>query len=317
MTLKRLTAILLGGFLVTSCTKKPLSEASKEDEVSEVVAVQLKKEELFDFMSFSGTLAAHSQETIYAALSGKIQGLSVQEGLKVSKGQKLMLIKPDSEGYEYRDHVVKASRNGTVLGGMLAKDGIHVDKNQELLNIADLSSFKTELSATVGDLEFLKTGQDVDIILDPSNKDRKVRGKVGIIPRTPDVKTKTFTVPVTISCKDAHACQSVYPGLLGQVLVKKNPHMGYKLPFKYLRRQGSHVLVLNKDNTVSFKEVVVGQHYGQDVEILSGVTEETRIVTSYSSFPQEGEKVKVLAPDASSSEKDDGSVHEDDEDSEA
>jgi multidrug efflux pump subunit AcrA (membrane-fusion protein) len=280
-----------------ACTRKSVKEVSdNSEEVTEVTVMQIQKEELFDYMSFSGTLAAQSQESVYAPLSGQIRQLAVQEGARVSKGDKLLVIKPDSEGNEYRDHVVKSPRNGVVLGGMSAKEGIHADRNQELMGIADLSSFKTEVSATVEDLNYLKKEQQVDVVLSPHDKEVKILGVVKSIPRTPDAKTKTFTVRVEIPCTSVEVCHQVYPGLLARVLVKKNPHFGFRLPFKYLRRQKSHILVLNKDSTVSFVEVVVGQHYGDDVEILKGITSETRIVTYYSSMPQEGEKVKVTAP---------------------
>lgn len=279
-----------------ACTKKVVDEAedADEEEVPEVAVIQLQKEELFDFMSYSTTLAARSQVSVYSPLSGSIRELSIQEGVKVSKGQTLLVIKPDSEGFEINDHIVKAPREGTILGGITAKAGIHIDKNQELLSVADLGAFKAEISATVDDLPFLEKDQKVDVHLSVF---QKVQGVISFIPRTPDAKTKTFAVIVSIPCPTREACADVYAGLLANVVIKKNPHMGYRLAFKYLRRQQSHILVVNEDNTVRFTEVEVGQHYGQDVEILKGVTPQTRIVTSFSTMPQEGQKVKIAASD--------------------
>ena len=85
-----------------------------------------------------------------------------------------------------------------------------------------------------------------------------------------------------------------------EVVIKKYPHIGYRLPYKYLRRQKSHVLVVNEDNTVRFVEVEVGEHYGEDIEILKGVNPKTRIVTSFSTMPVEGQKVKLALSDKSS-----------------
>lgn len=279
----------------SACTLKSLREAdeSGEGDLTEVTVIQLQKEELFDYLSFSGNLVAQSQLSLYAPLAGQIKELAVKEGSKVKKGDKLLVIKPDSEGNEYRDHVMRAPRAGVVLGGMFAKGGIHTDKNQELLVLADLSSFKIEVSATIEDLKYLKKDQKVDVQLSAYNKDLKVEGLIRSIPRAPDAKTKTFTILVEIPCSEKETCKGVFPGLIARVLVKKEPHMGFKCPFKYLRRQKSHLLVVNDDNTAHFLEVKVGQHYGEDVEILEGITSETRIVTHYSSTPQEGEKVKI------------------------
>lgn len=292
---------ILSFSLNLSCTRKSLSDAEdKDEEEPEVLVIQLEKQELFDHITFSGTLAARSQETLYAPLAGTVKELNVHDGSKVLKGSKLLVIRPDSEGLEYKNHLVKAFRKGTVLG-LLAKTGTHVDRNQELLTLADLSAFKTEISATVDDIHFLKKGQEVEIEVSLS---QKVKGLVKTVPRTPDPKTKTFAIDIEIPCPKEDTCQHIYPGLLGTVVVKKNPHMGYRLPFKYLRRQKSHILVVNEDNTVSFTEVEVGQHYGQDVEILKGITAQTKIVTSFSSMPSEGQKVKIARPEEASEQKD-------------
>lgn len=277
-----------------ACTRKLVGdlEEDDDDEVPEVAVIQIQKEELFDYMNFSGVLAARSQETLYAPLSGQVREITVQDGTKVSKGKKLLSIKPDSEGNEFRDHMLRASRSGTVIN-LLAKAGLHVDKNQELLSIADLGAFKTEIAVTLEDLRFLKVGQKVEMTLSSSEK---IEGVIQSLAGTPDIKTKTFNVIVKIPCSKLQTCKDVYPGLLANLSVKKNPHLGYRLPFKYLRRQKSHILVVDKENIVRFVEVEVGQHYGQDVEILKGISSETRIVTSFSTMPQEGQKVKIIPP---------------------
>ena len=291
-------AALLAFSLNLSCTKKTISDAESSDESTpEVAFIQLEKQELFDFLNFSGVLSPKSQESVYASLSGKVRDLHVHDGSMVHKGQHLLSIKPDSEGFEFNVHLVKAPRAGTIFN-KLAKIGIHVDKNQELLSIADLSSFRIEVAATADDLPFLKKNELVEIELSPS---QKVKGSIHSLAGVPDPKSKTFTVTIEVPCSK-EACQGVYAGLLANVLVKKNPHMGFRLPFKYLRRQKDHILVVNDNNTVSFVPVKVGQHYGQDVEILSGITPQTKIVTSFSSMPQEGETVKIAKPTASTPE---------------
>jgi len=86
-----------------ACTMKIKSENedTDEDEIPEVEVIQLQKEELFDFMTFSTTLAAHSQVSVYSPLSGHIRKLSVQEGSKVSKTL-LILISMFTRGFLLR-----------------------------------------------------------------------------------------------------------------------------------------------------------------------------------------------------------------------
>ena len=296
-----LLALLLLGSACTRQGGKDAEERAREEkeekELPEVIVAQFEKQELFDFLTYSGTLAAKTQDLLYAPLAGQIKEVLVQDGAKVASGDKLAVIKPDGEGYEFRDHVVRAVRSGVVIG-LLAKAGTHVDKNQELLAIADLSALKIEVSATLDDLKFLNKDEPVSVILHSANdKPSTLQGIVKFIPGAPDLRTKTFTVSIAIPCQPREHCRNAYPGLLAKVVVKKNPHFGYRVPFKYLRRQKSHILVLKEDNTASFVTVEVGQHYGQDVEILNGIGPQTRVVTSFSKMPQEGQKVKIASPE--------------------
>lgn len=291
--------VLVGALIVSSaCTRQPaLGEAQDktEDEPPEIVVSEFVKQELYENLSFGGTLEAKSQETLYAPISGQIKKVFVDEGMKIAQGQKLFVIRPDGEGLEFKDHIVYAPSSGNLLA-LSTKAGTHVERNQNLVAIADLSSFKITIYATVDDLPFLNKVREVEVLLSPERAEALVmKGLVQFVSSAPDIKTKTFPVKIDIPCVSAKSCQRVFPGLLARIEIKKNQHFGFKVPFKYIRRQEPHLLIVKADQTTMFVPVKVGQYYGQDVEILEGITEQTRVVTTFTKMPQEGQKVKIVS----------------------
>ncbi len=295
-----LIGVLLSCMIPLACTRSSVKEAQerareeKEDnELPEVVVRTFEKQELYETLSYSGTISAKQQRSVYAPLPGLVNEIKVPDGGFAKKDQTLLVIKPDAEGLEFRDHVIRAPQDGVVIARFV-KTGTHIDRNQELLTVGDLSGLKVEVSATLEDLQHLRKDQNVEVwVYNSQEKEAPLKGVIKFIPGSPDAKTKTFPVSISISCEIKNNCHRAYPGLLARITVKKHPHEGFKIPFKYLRRQKSHLLVAKDDDTATFIEVEVGQHYGQDVEILKGITAQTRIITSFSKMPQEGQKVKL------------------------
>lgn len=293
--LKVLVVVLI---LISACKRQSLADEVEDktaEEPPELAISQFVKEELYETLSFGGTLEAKSQETVYSPISGQMKSVFVDEGTKISQGQKLFVIRPDAEGLEFKDHIVYAPTSGVAVA-LAIKAGTHVDKNQNLVAIANLSSFKITIYATVDDLPFITKVREVDVLLSPEHTQAvMMKGLVQLVSSTPDVRTKTFPVKIDIPCPSSKACHRVYPGLLARIEIKKNRHMGFKVPFKYIRRQEPHLLIVNADLSTTFVPVKVGQYYGQDIEILEGIDEKTRVVTTFTKMPQEGQKVKIIS----------------------
>lgn len=282
--------VLTSLFAMQGCMRQRVKD--KKDKTPIVEVVQVEKVELFDNLEFAGTISPIEEKTLYAEVGGVVKKVHVKAGEAVQKGKTLLTLIPDADGLDMREHVLKAPRSGIILGDMPGKTGAHVNKTDPLLTVGDLSAFKIKLAATSKDLPYLKVRDSVEIR--SFNEEKVFHGNLTFVAKVPDSKTKTFKVTVEVPCKEEDSCTGLYPGLLATVSVKQNPHWGYKVPYKYLRKQKSHLLILKADNTVTYIPVVLGKHYGEDVEIIEGLKAEMEIVSAYSTSPEEGQKVEVL-----------------------
>lgn len=59
------------------------------------------------------------------------------------------------------------------------------------------------------------------------------------------------------------------------------------------RKEGTQVVTVRKDGKLHFENVVVGRDFGNQVEIVSGLTAESSVVTNPTDAMQEGEAVQL------------------------
>lgn len=90
----------------------------------------------------------------------------------------------------------------------------------------------------------------------------------------------------------------LYAGLFGQVKFLMKPDtINFIIPTTavIIRSGFPHVAVLDDSNIVHLKQVKIGRDYGKQMEIISGLQENDRIVKIPSDQIYEGTKVEILS----------------------
>lgn len=109
-----------------------------------------------------------------------------------------------------------------------------------------------------------------------------------------DAATHTFTVEVKVANRD----RRLRPGMFAKVTVNFGSNNSVVVPDQAVVRQlGSgdkFIYVLNDDNTVSYKKVVLGVRMGTEYEVLEGIEEGQKVVVDGQLRIKDGVKVEVV-----------------------
>ena len=118
-------------------------------------------------------------------------------------------------------------------------------------------------------------------------------GKVNRIYPTVDPATRTFTVEVKID----NNYKTLRPGMFVRSTINFGTNTNVVIPdVAVVKQQGSgerFVYVLNADNTVTYKKVVLGRRMGAEYEVLEGLEDGDRIVIGGQIRLKDGVKVIV------------------------
>ncbi len=141
-----------------------------------------------------------------------------------------------------------------------------------LMVVEDSSQFKVEVSVDERLYKSLVKGAGVLIII-PSTKE-KIEGKIARIAPAIDLSTRTFNVEILV--KDVQ----LRTGLYAKVLIPEGKREAVLLPKKAVVEKGqlTGVYLVNEKGVISYNLVKTGKIYGEEVEILSGLNKNGKII---------------------------------------
>ncbi len=124
---------------------------------------------------------------------------------------------------------------------------------------------------------------------------RQFAGRVNRIYPTIDPTTHTFTAEVVVDNAD----RALRPGMYARVTVTFAVNHSIVIPdAAVVKMQGAgqkSVFVLNEgDSTVSSRVITLGRHFGEEYEVLSGLSEGEKVISRGHTALKDGEKVNVL-----------------------
>lgn len=159
--------------------------------------------------------------------------------------------------------------------------------------VQQISPVKLFVGISESDYTKVQKGDKVRIEVD-ALPGRVFEGTVNRLHPTIDASTHTFNVEVVVPNND----RALRPGMFARVKVTFNVNHSIVVPDRaIIKQQGSgqkSVFVLNPDNTVSSKVVILGKHFENYYEILSGLSAGDKVVVSGQSALKNGINVEVI-----------------------
>ena len=161
-----------------------------------------------------------------------------------------------------------------------------------LFTVEQIVPVKLLIGVSETDYSKVKKGDSVTVTAD-AIPDKTFYGKVNRIYPTVDPATRTFTVEVKID----NTYKTLRPGMFARATVNFGSNNNVVIPdVAVVKQQGSgerFVYVLNEDNTVTYKKVVLGRRMGAEYEVLEGLQDGDKIVIGGQIRLKDGIKVIV------------------------
>lgn len=161
-----------------------------------------------------------------------------------------------------------------------------------LFTVEQIVPVKLLIGVSETDYSKVKKGDSVEVTAD-AIPGKTFYGKVNRIYPTVDPATRTFTVEVKID----NNYKTLRPGMFVRATVNFGTNNNVVIPdVAVVKQQGSgerFVYVLNDDNTVTYKKVVLGRRMGAEYEVLEGLQDGDKIVVGGQIRLKDGVKVIV------------------------
>ena len=161
-----------------------------------------------------------------------------------------------------------------------------------IFTVEQIVPVKLLVGVSETDYSKVKKGDSVVVTAD-AIPGKTFYGKVNRIYPTVDPATRTFTVEVKID----NNYKTLRPGMFVRATINFGTNTNVVIPdVTVVKQQGSgerFVYVLNADNTVTYKKVVLGRRMGAEYEVLEGLEDGDRIVIGGQIRLKDGVKVIV------------------------
>ena len=214
------------------------------------------------------------------------------------------LSQSDLDAVELAYKVSKAQYDNLLENSVLCSpvDGVITARNYDvgdmyamsapLFTVEQIVPVKLLIGVSETDYSKVKKGDSVTVVAD-AIPGKTFHGKVNRIYPTVDPATRTFTVEVKID----NANKILRPGMFARATVNFGSSNNVVIPdVAVVKQQGSgerFVYVLNADNTVTYKKVVLGRRMGAEYEVLEGLEDGDKVVIGGQIRLKDGVKVIV------------------------
>jgi hypothetical protein len=159
----------------------------------------------------------------------------------------------------------------------MAFHGMRITPADTLFDVADLSQLWVLADVYESDLPSVRVGMEAELSV-PYLPGKKWRGPVTYIAPTVEEKTRTIKVRVEV----VNRGEELKPDMFADVLLESDLGPGLVVPGDAVINAGQRLLVFldQGDGRLEPREVQTGARIGEGFEVLSGLAEGDRVVTS-------------------------------------
>jgi RND family efflux transporter MFP subunit len=200
--------------------------------------------------------------------------------------------------------IIKAPFSGVVAAVYIEKNQM-VPAGQQIAQIIDPSTMKSKIRVASRDINLIKKGKDVEILV-PTLSHKSYKGRVISIDRAVDPISKTFEVEVLINDADNYLKSGMYAeftipiisvensivvpetAMLSQTEVQINKQTGLQETSK------RYFLFVVENQRAKMKEVKVGLLSNSRAQITAGINLNDSVIVVGNNIVQENQKVNII-----------------------
>ena len=248
-------------------------------------------------VSISSTSEAYRKIEVKSEVTSKIEKILKKKGSFVDKGQIVIKLE-EFDSYkklfendlisknEFNKIALMAPFNGIILDGHKI-EGELVTPGSSVYEIIDLSKIKIVGYLNENEIK----GIDIKNKVEVSILDKIIEGTIDYISPIADYSTKTFEISVIFDNLDL----SIRDGLSAELKIYKEKIKVHQISPSVLSLGDDGdigIKVLNQDNEVVFKEIVIIEDTS-DYMLISGLEDKENIITIGQQYVSSGDKVET------------------------
>lgn len=174
-----------------------------------------------------------------------------------------------------KDARILAPFDGKVTA-KLADTGALAAPGTPLLSLEREGGYRVDLVVPEAYIQSVRIGQTVDVRI-PAAGDRPLAGTVDVIVPSADQGSRTFVVQVGVP-----DTESLRSGMFARVSLSIGEQQTLRIPESAVVRRGqlTGVFIVDEKRTARFRLIRTGRAYGDQVEVISGIKDGTRLVSA-------------------------------------
>ena len=189
-----------------------------------------------------------------------------------------------------KDAEISAPFDGIVTARMVDVGALSSPGTQ-FLNIEKSGAMEVDAIIPEECIQMIKLHQDLDVNI-PALQEIPIKGKVKSIITAADPQSRTFIVKVALP-----ETAGLHSGMFARINMPAKEKEMFMIPSSALVLQGqlTGIFVLDAEKTAHFRIIRTGRKIGEQVEVISGIKEETYYIVSPPIELKEGMKVEAAS----------------------
>ena len=241
-------------------------------------------DKVFDI--YSPDLLAAQQEYLLALDKKKVFEGSLNGGPSLVKAAKNKLIlwgltenqiSQLAKNKQPQSSITIFSKVSGIIAEIAAKEGDFINEGFSVFTLADLSNLWVEAQIYSNEMQYLSINVSVEVMPE-AYPDERIEGKVTFI--NPELQENSRINLARVEVNNAKML--LKPGMKAYVIVKTEEKDAFVLPKDAVLRDADHttVWIEKKDGSFEARMVETGIENKNSIEIISGIKEGERVVTS-------------------------------------
>ena len=277
----------LSAFL-TGCGRK--TEDVYKQTAQPVSVAQVNREDLKEFLFYSGDIEAKDAAMVYSKVTGKLVENKVQEGDSVEKDETLALVDRDEIGYEFELAPVASPIQGIVGRAYLDK-GANVTLTTPIALVVNMDEVRVKIDVTERDLPKVVKDQLAQVKID-AYPDEIFKGQVEKVSPVVDLDTRTAPAWINI----ANPQHRLKPGMFARIklMVGERKDVLAIMRDAVIEEDSQRYAFVVENNRVYKRKIELGLASEAKFAVLRGLKLGDKVIVLGPTDLKDGDLVKVV-----------------------
>jgi RND family efflux transporter MFP subunit len=176
-----------------------------------------------------------------------------------------------------------------VITAKKADPGTLASPGMTIFTVEDVRHYRLEATVNENDLRYVRTGQQVSVVIDALDN-TGLEGKVVQIVPAADSASRSFLVKIELP-----ADPRLRSGLFGRAQFSRGQRQALLIPRSAVVERGQlqGVFVLDQNQVAGLRYVTVGKSLGSEIEVLAGLQSGERLVAKPGELDLNGKRVEA------------------------